>query len=245
MLFDWPEQWLPVVGYEGLYWVSNQGRIRTARRKGSAGGIKKLGLTTERGWSRHWNVSLCRDGVMQTRLVHQLVLEAFVGPCPTGMETLHGPAGSLDNRLSNLRWGTKADNNGPDKLRDGSLARGERQGNAKLTEADVLEIRRRFAAGEMQPTLGEVFGVSSRTISKIVRGRRWHHVAGSDGDVRDQIRPHGEEHGMAILAEADVLAIRRRHALGETQSALGREFGVTVSTVWCIVKRKTWAWLPD
>jgi hypothetical protein len=80
--------------------------------------------------------------------VHRLVLEAFAGLCPAGQEAPHGPDGSLDNRRpENLEWGTKDKNNGPDKVRDGTLACGERNGQARLTADAVREIRQRYAVG--------------------------------------------------------------------------------------------------
>jgi hypothetical protein len=49
-------------------------------------------------------------GRQTNRFVHQLVLEAFVGPCPPGMECLHANDDATDNRLVNLRWGTHTEN---------------------------------------------------------------------------------------------------------------------------------------
>ena len=55
-------------------------------------------------------VNLSRDGAPRQFLVHRLVLEAFVGPAAAGLETLHGNGVRSDCRLSNLRWGTSAEN---------------------------------------------------------------------------------------------------------------------------------------
>lgn len=61
----------------------------------------------------------------------------------------------------------------PEDLR----ARGERHGAAKLTEKDVREIRRRYAAGgETFASLSDAFRVSPQTISGIVHLRSWRHV---------------------------------------------------------------------
>lgn len=54
--------------------------------------------------------AISRDGKPRRYMVHRLVLEAFVGPCPEGMETLHRNDSPGDNRLENLRWGTHAEN---------------------------------------------------------------------------------------------------------------------------------------
>jgi hypothetical protein len=119
-------------------------------------------------------VTLCPgDNRYLARSVHRLVLEAFEGPWPPGMEALHGPAGRRDNSRANLRWGTRSQNLGPDRRRDGTDNGGERHSLAKLTSADVAEIRRRCAAGERQRAVAAEFSVSQQQVSKIVTGKRW------------------------------------------------------------------------
>lgn len=112
------------------------------------------------------------------RSVHQLVALAFLGPCPAGQYVLHGPGGKLDNSLDNLSYGTPADNNGRDRLRDGTLPRGPRHGNSKLTEPDVGTIRSRVAAGERVTDLAQEYGVSRWAIYDC-RGRTWAWLEGS------------------------------------------------------------------
>lgn len=119
------ERWLPVVGYEGLYEVSDEGRVRSVDRfvehpnmlgPGRIRGPRKvfrrgtlLALSKSNG-AGHRCVGLSRDGVATGKLVHRLVLEAFVGPCPDGQQCLHANDIGDDNRLSNLRWGTPKEN---------------------------------------------------------------------------------------------------------------------------------------
>lgn len=62
------------------------------------------------------------------------------------------------------------------RLHPGSAARGEDAGRAKLTEANVLEIRRRYRTGESQSALAREFGLSSRNVCSIVRGESWKHL---------------------------------------------------------------------
>jgi len=121
-------------------------------------------------------VSLSRLGVSWTGTVCRIVLLAFIGPCPDGMERLHGPGGSLDDRLVNLSYGTHA-RNMQDRTRDGTQPRGEQNGYAKLTWADVAEIRRRTAAGEHQRSLARAFHVTQVNISMIVTGKTWAYPA--------------------------------------------------------------------
>ena len=101
------EKWLPVVGFEGFYEVSDLGRVkrinvgREARERLLKASSNTLG---------YLRVSLYRDGKGSTRRVHRLVLEAFVGPCPEGEEGCHGDGDPANNRLVNLRWGTVSSN---------------------------------------------------------------------------------------------------------------------------------------
>lgn len=97
-----PERWLPVLGWETLYEISDQGRLR---RK-ATGVIRK---TSPDKWGRHY-VTLSGEGRKQTFAIHRMVLEAFVGLRQPGQECLHRNDIQGDNRLVNLRWGTHAEN---------------------------------------------------------------------------------------------------------------------------------------
>lgn len=104
------ERWLSVVGYEGQYEVSDLGRVRSLDRviwdrNGRCvrlrGKLIKPGRTGNR-------VTVALNG--KSFYVHNLVLIAFVGPCPPGKECCHNTTDSTDNCLSNIRWGTRQDN---------------------------------------------------------------------------------------------------------------------------------------
>lgn len=112
---DITEVWRPVVGHEGRYEVSSFGRVRTVarigmRRDGSrlpvAERIRKL-TVDESGYAI---IGLSTPEGTITRFVHRVVLEAFVGFRPDGMECRHLDGDSLNNRIDNLRWGTPSEN---------------------------------------------------------------------------------------------------------------------------------------
>jgi hypothetical protein len=110
------EQWRPIPGWEGLYSVSDQGRVRSERRTVTrTDGIRRVCpekiLKSINSSDGRLHVSLCdRPKRVVTKRIHQLVLLAFVGPCPEGMEVLHWDDNSANNRLSNLRYGTRSEN---------------------------------------------------------------------------------------------------------------------------------------
>lgn len=97
------EKWLAIPGFEGIYEVSDRGRVASLKhgmRRVLAGWVNK-GYPT---------VALRKDGRTFTRQVHRLVLLAHVGPCPPGMEGCHSDGNPENNELSNLRWDTSSSN---------------------------------------------------------------------------------------------------------------------------------------
>lgn len=112
----------------------------------------------------------------QQRLVHRLVLEAFGGPCPDGMECRHLDGVRTNNAASNLCWGTRQDN-ADDRKRHGRAIKGERDKNSKLTPEKVRAIRIESADGASHAYLGRKYGVCNTTIWQVVIGRKWTHVA--------------------------------------------------------------------
>lgn len=109
------------------------------------------------------------------RLIHRLVLETFVGPCPEGMEGCHGKGGNKDNRLENIRWDTPA-NNSADREAHGNTARGERAGRAKLSDEIVAEIIAEYIPHSRScgtRALARKYGVAHGTVSCVVTGRSW------------------------------------------------------------------------
>ncbi len=111
-------------------------------------------------------------------MVHDLVLLAFVGPAPDGMLCCHGNGIRSDNRLTNLRWGTPKEN-AEDMMRHGThfRASGEANGEAELTEVEVLAIRARYAAGGVtQRQIAEERNVSQSTIWRAINSETWKHI---------------------------------------------------------------------
>lgn len=106
------EQWLPVAGYEGLYEVSDLGRVKSLHRPRLRGGFWPERILRPGPQRKGYlTVSLCdRFGQRKSSRVHRLVLAAFVGPCPNGMDVLHRNDVPGDNRLVNLYYGTRSEN---------------------------------------------------------------------------------------------------------------------------------------
>lgn len=174
-------EWRPVVGYEGFYEVSDLGHVRrVARSKGTWPGRVLKRTPNNHGYPR---VTLFKRGAGKTALVHRLVLEAFVGPCPEGLEARHLDGDPLNSGLENLVWGTSAENE-QDKLAHGTSNHGERCGTSKLTETQVLEIHSLASAEELtQFEIAAAYGIAQQTVSEIKLGVRWGWLTGSLGSA--------------------------------------------------------------
>lgn len=132
-------------------------------------------VKTYRQKSGHLYCVLTMQRKSRTLCVHRLVLEAFVGPCPDGMECCHNNGDPADNRLENLRWDTISSNRA-DRIKHGTAVMGENHPAAKLRDVDVREIRRLVREGRRCREIAQAFGVSEGTIQQIASRRIWKYV---------------------------------------------------------------------
>lgn len=120
--FDDLEAWKPVSGYEGTYEVSSLGNVWVNARRDARGWRRKAGMLSPwpRSKGHYLCVTLCLDATEIKRYVHELVLEAFDKPRPAPhYQVRHLDGNHLNNRLTNLAWGTPAEN-GQDRVRHGT-----------------------------------------------------------------------------------------------------------------------------
>ena len=176
------ERWLPVPGYEGIYEVSDQGRVKSCARVVGGfnvyGPIEKplKGRMLRFGDSKGYPVVvLCCEGSKRNFTVHRLVMAAFVGERPDGFQIAHGDGDPRNNALSNLRYAT-ADENSSDMVSHGTRIKGAAVHFSVLNEDDVRDIK--ALEGEIpRYDIAEIFDVCYATISHIANGRTWSHVA--------------------------------------------------------------------
>lgn len=160
-------KWRWVKKYKGLYRVSTHGDVKS--KKYGKSRILKPGVTTD----GHLQVWLSKNGKVKGFLVHRLVLEAFVGPCPPGKQSRHYPdRDPTNNCVWNLSW-SSATVNQKDRVEHGTHNRGERCKQAKLTRKQVRKIQRLTQKGVMQKKIAEKFGVNRITINRIQKGKSW------------------------------------------------------------------------
>lgn len=164
------ETWRAIPGHPG-YEASDLGRIRSYRNRQGHPAAKPRVLSPGKVQG-YRQIKLGRS--RQTK-VHILVLETFVGPRPDGLLCRHLDGNGMNNRLSNLRWGT-AEENYADRHLHGTHNTGSRNGRAKVDENGALAIRKRLAAGEKQYVVAAEFGVSRGIVANISAGRTWKSV---------------------------------------------------------------------
>jgi HNH endonuclease/NUMOD4 motif len=169
------EEWRPITGLEGRYEVSDRGRVRSLRNNRGRPRTIPYVRRLHRGAGGYAEIIVLVAGRSVHFLVHRLVLEAFDCPCPDGMECAHLNGDKNDNHLGNLRWATPKEN-AADRDRHGTTARGIRGGQARLTEDQVVEIRRRAPRATVSQ-LSREYGISCPSINAVIHGRTWRHVS--------------------------------------------------------------------
>lgn len=196
----------------------------------------------------HEHLSLCfrQNGMNATVSVHAMVLTAFVGPRPRGMVCRHFPdRDPSNNRLSNLQWGTIAENvwdsqyHGTYRAPPAQL--GETNPMAKLTEQQVVSIYDE-TENESLSSVAARHGLSVATVSNIANGKVWTHLGLPPRGPFTENRIHrGESNGSAKLTQSQVDDIRRRYAAGGVfQRQLAKEYGITQAMVSQITRRTAW-----
>jgi hypothetical protein len=153
------ERWKIIYKY---YEVSSNGRFC----------CKETGKFLKGHTQRYISMSLARFAPKARKYLHQLVAEAFLGPCPAGKEVNHKDGVKTNCRLSNLEYKTHRGNE-DHAVKLGLKAHGERNGNSKLTVLKVQEIRRLRRKGFSQADVARKFGVWPQVVALIVSRKTW------------------------------------------------------------------------
>jgi hypothetical protein len=171
--------------YDG-YSVTESGRVFTHRRrfglgKGKGGGVviddayqKEIFSSPGHGGYPYFAV-ITKEGKHRSVPLHTLLMDAFTGPRPEGMEVRHLDGNHLNNNLENLTYGT-AKENAEDRVRCGAHTIGETHGRAKLTVDNVRDIRHMYECAIPIAEIAREFNRGESTIRDIVKGKHWKHV---------------------------------------------------------------------
>jgi hypothetical protein len=144
------------------YWVSDNGVVKGVNGKVLSPHVDKDGYATVRIAGK-------------TYRIHRLVATSFIGPKPDGYEIGHRDGDSSNNCVENLKYCTHAENIA-DKTLHGTIARGQQNGKSRLTDSQVVDIKRRILSGESSASIALDYGVVGGTIDHIKQGRTWRHI---------------------------------------------------------------------
>lgn len=168
-----------IPGFAGRYSITCDGRVW------SHAGIVKNGPGYRYRKGRWLKSHPIPNGYLQIALgkaekkyyIHHLVITTWGPPKPSDrQEVNHIDGNKRNNIIANLEWVTRLENDQHARITGLTRQNGEDSVHAKLTEADVLTIRKRHANGERAARLAREFGVGPPTIIKIVKRQRWRHI---------------------------------------------------------------------
>lgn len=174
------EEWRDIKGYEGLYQVSNCGRIKSLSRliynvghgytKRSSERIKKLGTHTK----GYLQVQLCKNGANKTIKVHRLVAQAFIPNPNNFLQVDHIDGDKTNNHVTNLEWVTNTENH-KRKMCMGLNVNlsGEKHGRNKYSEEVVKKLYIEYLNGIPQNKLALKYNVNKTTVNAICNKRIW------------------------------------------------------------------------
>jgi NUMOD4 motif/HNH endonuclease len=171
------EEWRDIPGWEGLYQVSDCGRVRSLDRfatdKNVRGKMLKQG-TKKAGYKF---VALWKNNTGRPHHTHRLVAAVFCKKKDGADQVNHKDGNKANNNADNLEWVTCAENHHHRMDKLGIYVRGSRHGISKLTEEDVIEIRRLYSTGKYtQRKLSTMFSTEFQNIHCIVRRKTWTHL---------------------------------------------------------------------
>lgn len=179
------EIWKPVKNYEGIYEISNLGRVKSLPREKYCGHVNSAPqLTKERilkvkkdrlGYSR---VKLSKNGISNLKYIHRIIAEAFIDNPKNKGEVNHIDGNKDNNKTSNLEWCSRSENvKHAFELKLHKTLKGELNNKSKLNKKDVNSIRRIYKESNITQTeLAKKYNVTSANIHSIVNFKTWKDV---------------------------------------------------------------------
>lgn len=178
------EIWKETLGYEGMYAISNYGRLKGIKRTIKASNqfvdfdrtINEKIYKPSINGSGYFTVALSKNGTSKTYLLHRLVAETFIKNEKNKKEVNHKDGNKINNAVSNLEWLSSKENKTHAKKKGLGYLGGERCVQSILKNDDINGIRLLLKCGLSQSKIGNLYGVSQGAIQKINKNKTWSHV---------------------------------------------------------------------
>ena len=158
------EKWLDVVGYEGLYQVSNFGRVKSLPRETTSGRVLKPHINKRNGYVY---ITLSRENKQEEKRVHILVANAFIGANQEGLQVNHKDGNKTNNNVTNLEYCTQSEN-----MKHAYAVGLEKPRGLKVIDLDTLAVFS-TATEASRVVVGKNGG--GEMVARVCRGERSHY----------------------------------------------------------------------
>lgn len=242
------EQWKAIEGYEGIFEVSDYGRVRSLDRLSANGRqLKGKMMSVSRKGKKeneYMQVGLMKEKKQRTHNLHRLVAIAFIPNPENKPEVNHLDGDKTNNHVSNLSWVTRKEQM-EHASETGLMLVGGMSQNSKLTDVEAKYIREVYVEGHLEfsaKALSEKFSISTRTITAIANGTARPHSYVEKKREKSKFKTGSESPKNVKLSNEDVDYIRdncKKHGGKYTQTELSKMFGVTRAYISLIVLGKS------
>jgi len=245
------ERWLPIAGFEGLYEVSDFGRVRSLDRivesKNHPSQQRRLlrgrllCQTTNkpaRGCYIRKQVKLHKENKLHTFNVARLVAESFI-PNPSNHPfVLHLDDDATNNKVANLEWGTHEENCRQAAERN-RMKYGQEHHQSFFSDVDRGMAYEMLKAGEARATVAKKFKVSYRAVCDLANGS----IKGYSKLETTRDNTRGNKNKNSLLSEKQVMRIKAKLSQKAKCCDLAKEYSVSPSTISAIKRGANWWWL--
>lgn len=166
------EIFISIIGFDGFYQISNYGRVKSLRFN------KERIIKSFIGTGGYLHTQIKNNCVMHNLSIHRLVAKHFISNPDSKPDVNHIDGNKLNNRIENLEWCTKSENI-RHSFKIGTHPRkiGTSNSNVKITESQVLEIRKLYdGKGISMRELANKYGLGKSSIYRIVNNISWSHI---------------------------------------------------------------------